>query len=547
MTKLLIVDDNQQNLYMLQVLLSANGFEVELASNGAEALEQARCAPPDMIISDILMPVMDGFTLCRAWMEDEWLKTIPFVFYTATYTDPKDEDFALDLGAVRFIVKPLEPDKFLAVLRDIIAKHEVGKLVAPRQPIEDAGYYKEYNATLIRKLEDKLLQLEETNRALELDIAERRRIEEKYRVLFESFPLGITITDQSGKILETNRMAEQLLGISQTDHERRSIDGKEWSIVRPDGTPMPVEEYAGVRALQENRVVENVEMGILTSNQHVVWLNVTAAPIPLEGFGVAMTYSDVTARKNAEEALRILNNELELRVRQRTAEIEAINKELQEFAYIVSHDLKAPLRGIHRLAQWLKEDFIGVLSEQGQEQLDLLIGRVKRLEGLIDGILHYSKVAHGSEHKESIDLNTLVPQIIDILAAPEHISIRIAHTLPIIPGDPIRVMQVFQNLLSNAVKFMDKPIGRITIAAEKADDMWTFRVQDNGLGIEQRDHERIFQIFQTNTPRDKNESTGIGLAVVKKIVGLYGGRVWVKSTPGQGSQFCFTWPERLKD
>src|SRR5512137_1297157 len=134
MTKLLVVDDEHQNLYMLQVLLSANGFDVELASNGAEALELARRAPPDMIISDILMPVMDGFTLCRAWKEDERLKQIPFVFYTATYTAPRDEDFARSLGAARFIVKPVEPDKLLVLLRETIAAHEAGKLAVPRQP-----------------------------------------------------------------------------------------------------------------------------------------------------------------------------------------------------------------------------------------------------------------------------------------------------------------------------------------------------------------------------------------------------------------------------
>jgi len=182
MTRLLIVDDNSQSLYLLQVLLSANGFEPELASNGAEALEQARRTPPDMIISDILMPVMDGFALCRACKQDERLKEVPFIFYTATYTDPKDEEFALSLGAERFIVKPLEPDRFLALLRETIEAHTAGKRVAPREPIaEEAEYYKQYNAALIRKLEDKALQLEATNRALELDIAERKRAEEALR------------------------------------------------------------------------------------------------------------------------------------------------------------------------------------------------------------------------------------------------------------------------------------------------------------------------------------------------------------------------------
>jgi PAS domain S-box-containing protein len=167
MTRLLIVDDRQEDLYLLQVLLSSNGFEIELASNGVEALEKARQSPPDVVISDILMPVMDGFSLCRAWKEDEQLRAIPFVFYTATYTDLKDEDFALNLGAERFIVKPAEPDKFLAQLREIIESHQAGKLVASRKPIEEKGdFYREYNSTLIRKLEAKMLQLKQAHQRL---------------------------------------------------------------------------------------------------------------------------------------------------------------------------------------------------------------------------------------------------------------------------------------------------------------------------------------------------------------------------------------------
>ncbi len=176
MSKLLIADDNPQNLYMLKVLLSANGFQVETASNGVEALERARSAPPDMIISDILMPVMDGFSLCRAWKEDQQLQNIPFVFYTATYTDPKDEDFALRLGADRFIIKPVEPERFLALIWETWNNHKFGKPVAaPSLPAEEALYYKEYNAALIRKLEDKMLQLDHANRILERDIAERKK------------------------------------------------------------------------------------------------------------------------------------------------------------------------------------------------------------------------------------------------------------------------------------------------------------------------------------------------------------------------------------
>jgi CheY-like chemotaxis protein len=176
--KLLIVDNNEQNRYMLQVLLEGHGHQVASAGDGAEALEVARRDPPDMIISDILMPVMDGFTLCREWKKDEGLKAIPFVFYTATYTDPKDEEFALSLGAERFIIKPQEPDVFMEMVREVLENYETDRLVALREPAEEeVVFFKEYNEVLIRKLEDKLVQLEKANRALEREIAERRQAE----------------------------------------------------------------------------------------------------------------------------------------------------------------------------------------------------------------------------------------------------------------------------------------------------------------------------------------------------------------------------------
>jgi putative two-component system response regulator len=152
---------------MLQVLLEGHGYEVELAGDGAEALEKARRDPPDVIVSDVLMPVMDGFVLCREWKKDEGLKAIPFVFYTAAYTDPKDEEFALSLGAERFILKPIEPVAFVEILKGLIRQHEEGALVAPREPVEEELIFIEgHRERLIKKLEDKMAELEEANRAL---------------------------------------------------------------------------------------------------------------------------------------------------------------------------------------------------------------------------------------------------------------------------------------------------------------------------------------------------------------------------------------------
>ncbi|HHJ07553.1 MAG TPA: response regulator, partial [Anaerolineae bacterium] len=154
---ILIVDDNERSLYMLQMLLQGHNYKVTSAGNGVEALAAARNNPPDMIITDILMPVMDGFALCHQWMDDSQLKDIPFVFYTATYTDSKDENFALTLGATRFIRKPMEPDLLIKEVQKIFKEHRTGQKITSTNSVEkEAIYLKEYNQALVRKLEDKM-------------------------------------------------------------------------------------------------------------------------------------------------------------------------------------------------------------------------------------------------------------------------------------------------------------------------------------------------------------------------------------------------------
>jgi len=228
-------------------------------------------------------------------------------------------------------------------------------------------------------------------------------------------------------------------------------------------------------------------------------------------------------------------------------EVENINKELCDFASIVSHDLKAPLRGISTLANWIATDYSDKLDEDGKEQLDLLVGRVDRMHALIDGILQYSRVGRVEERRVQVNLNELVPEIIDMVSPPENIEITVEDQLPVVECGETRIRQVFQNLLSNAVKYMDKPEGKISIGCVEEDGFWKFSITDNGPGIEQEHFERIFQIFQTLLPRDEFESTGIGLTVVKKIVEMYGGRIWVEPEVGKGSTFFFTLPKQEKE
>ncbi len=242
---------------------------------------------------------------------------------------------------------------------------------------------------------------------------------------------------------------------------------------------------------------------------------------------------EVSERERAEAALR-----------QASYELEEANRELKEFAYVVSHDLKAPLRAVSQLAGWLATDYENVLDAEGKESLELLVGRVKRMHNLIDGILQYSRVGRIREKPKHVDLNQLVPEVIEFVSPPPHIRVTIADTLPTIECETTRIHEVFQNLLDNAIKYMNKPQGQINITCLNQNSHWEFCVSDNGPGIDERHFAKIFQIFQTLTPRDQMESTGIGLALVKKIVELHGGQIWVESQPGLGSSFHFTMPKQ---
>jgi PAS domain S-box-containing protein len=230
--KILIVDDKSENLYLLESLLKGNGYETISAKNGEEALSFANKEKLDLIIADILMPVMDGYTLCRECKKDERLKKIPFIFYTATYTDPRDEEFALSLGADRFILKPQEPDVFIEIVNDCIKKINVGE----PQPAVISGYpeiiiMKEYNHTLIRKLEDKMQQAEEAekelrkiNANLKNEIEEHKRAEEalrnseeKFRITFEEAAIGKCLTALDGRIILVNNAMATMLGYTKEE------------------------------------------------------------------------------------------------------------------------------------------------------------------------------------------------------------------------------------------------------------------------------------------------------------------------------------------
>jgi light-regulated signal transduction histidine kinase (bacteriophytochrome) len=225
--------------------------------------------------------------------------------------------------------------------------------------------------------------------------------------------------------------------------------------------------------------------------------------------------------------------------------LEKRNLELEQFTYVASHDLKAPLRAIANLSEWIEEDLSEQLNEENRQQMHLMRGRVHRLEALIDGLLQYSRMERFKSEPEQIEVETLLRQVIDNLRPPEQFTIEIAPGMPTLVTDCLRLQQVFSHLIDNAIKHHPQPNGMVKISVREHSDAYEFAVADNGAGIAPEFHERIFVIFQTLQPRDKVETTGVGLAIAKRIVESQGGTIRVESQEGQGATFYFTLPKQL--
>ncbi|MGB8700198.1 MAG: ATP-binding protein, partial [Thermosynechococcaceae cyanobacterium] len=226
-------------------------------------------------------------------------------------------------------------------------------------------------------------------------------------------------------------------------------------------------------------------------------------------------------------------------------ELTRSNDELASFAYVASHDLKAPLRAIANLASWLQEDLGDQISSESQHHLDILQSRVYRMDEMIDGLLDYSRIGLQQFPAEEVNLPSLLKEIVDSLSPPDTVQISIPLQTPPLTTYKVLLKQVLTNLLSNALKYIGRPDGEIEVVVTDQGDQLQFEVKDNGPGIASEYHQRIFQIFQTLQGRDQVESTGIGLAIVKKAVENQGGEVTVSSTPGKGCNFIFTWPKLL--
>ena len=264
-----------------------------------------------------------------------------------------------------------------------------------------------------------------------------------------------------------------------------------------------------------------------------------------EGVVITSAIRDITQRKKTEEQIRQLNANLEERVLERTNALMRSNEELQQFAYIASHDLQEPLRTVSIYAQFLAQRYRGQLRGDADRFIEFIVEGAERMERLIHDLLDFSRIeARGADFfvrmscDEALEdakrnLQTLIQESGAIVTRPR---------LPVITGDPVQVTRLFQNLLVNSIKYRSAEVPRIEIAAERTGNDWLFSVRDNGIGIEPQYAEKVFGIFKCLQPRDKGAGSGMGLAICRKIVSRHQGRIWVDSALGEGATFFFTLP-----
>lgn len=299
--------------------------------------------------------------------------------------------------------------------------------------------------------------------------------------------------------------------------------------------PSPESRGKLVEILKNEIPGKEETLRILTADGLEKWLGVSLSPYFASGrhIGFTGTLSDVTARVTAETKLKSY-----------TRDLERINAELDQFAYVVSHDLKAPLRAINNLSEWIEEDISHLLEGETKDQFRLLRGRVHRMENLINGILSYSRAGRIKTVKEKFLIRGLVDELCESFSTKKPLSFRIEGDAGMeIEAERIALTQILQNLISNGIKYNDKAEINITVGWKDLGNQFEFYVGDNGPGISPEFHERIFVIFQTLQARDEVESTGVGLAIVKKILDEKHSQIKIETAMGEGTTFRFTWPK----
>jgi signal transduction histidine kinase/CheY-like chemotaxis protein len=526
---ILLVDDHQENLYLLESLLKAAGYTVRMAANGVEALEILQAGGIDLIVSDILMPVMDGFQLCRKIKTDESLRAIPLIIYTATYTGPQDEEFAMKIGVDRFLVKPCEPEVFMAAVNEVLAASRSGKGAPSNPPIQEEEALKLYSERLVRKLEQKVLEADRELQARQEAEKALRESEAKYHAMVENVDIGVTLIGPDLKIVEMNRKMREWFPTL------RSSDGPVYHGVFGDpARKTPCQGCPTCRTLQNGEVHE--------------------ATAEVSKDGKIRNYRMVSSPvRNAQGEL--------------IAAIEMVEDITEHLRLAAQFQHAQKMESVGRLAGGVAHDFNNMLSVI-LGYAELALSKITPDDPLHADLMEISNAAKRSTEitrqllafarKQTInprvlDLNETVEGMLKILRRliGEDIDLvwKPGSGLGPVKMDPAQIDQILANLCVNARDAI-AGVGQVTIetqgvAFDESDcsnrhgflpgKFILLAISDNGCGMDKEILDHIFEPFFTT--KEVGQGTGLGLATVYGIVNQNNGFIDISSEPGKGTTF----------
>lgn len=517
----LIVDDMEENIYMLDVLLKNSGYQTITAKNGEEALEKLKDNNVDVIISDILMPVMDGFTFCKKVKTDSRLKNIPFIFYTATYTAAQDEELGLKMGADKFIRKPCEPSELIGCVKGVISNKPSSSVETVTIP-DNGEILKLYNERLIKKLEKKMLELEK-------EASQRKSAQERYKSLYNIITDAVLVTDKHRLIKDLNDCALELFGYEENELKDKSI-----SVIYKNYDDFSmIGEFLKTTPYKKPNMYEIV---FLKKDGSEFTGEVSIYPLKndkeVEGFiGIV---KDITERKNFEKHLF------------QTQKMESLGR----FASTIAHDFNNIITVISNYAEFIME-----LSDSDPSAIKYLkdiLTSCERASKLTRELLVFSRGASGNFTE--VDLNKTLEEFKPVLMMSLGKDIILDFNTPdetlIIKGDVTQIQQVVMNLVTNAKDALPETGGKIEVSLNRKflDEEFchsfpeiipgkyaVIEVKDNGSGIDTETIKHIFEPFFTTKPAQKG--TGLGLSICYRIIKEHKGIINLKSSKGEGTVF----------
>ena len=505
--KILLVDDTPENLVSLEAALDGLDEELILARSGKEALRYLLDHDFAVILLDVRMPEMDGFETAELIRSRPRSRQVPILFLTG-YRNEEHLFRGYDLGAVDFLFKPIVPE----VLRSKVS--------------------------VFVELSRGNAKLKEQAAVLQTQADVLRKAEQKFRSLFEAAPDAMVMCRHDGEILIANPKTEILFHCRHDRLISRNIRSlvPDWDLLGADLDGQPSLE-------------RSIELHGIRDNGSAFPVEISFSPLQTEdGTVITAAIRDISERRRAEEQIRKLNASLEERVLARTEALLRSNEELQQFAYVASHDLQEPLRTVSIYAQLLSRRYQGRLDGEGDQFIRFITEGAGRMERLVHDLLDFSRIdARGTDFFVRTNCGDAledairnIRSLIDENAA----VITQGDALPTVLGDPVQLTRLFQNLLVNSIRYRSPQAPHIHVDAVPKGNDWQISVRDNGIGIAPEYAEKVFGIFKCLQPPDKSAGSGMGLAICRKIVSRHDGRIWVDSALGQGATFFISLPNK---